>query len=220
MPRIRGWWWKLLLLPACIAYQVLVHFVLADGSATEVRLTLAAIPILALGLWIVKRARKKLLWTAALATAAVGVYLVEQQQHLGLAATNALTHAAINLCLLWVFGRTLVGGREPLITGFARRFHGTIPPHIEAYTRGVTWLWCVFFLAQVAMSALLAAFAPLALWSFFVNVLSTPLVVLTFVAEYAYRSVRFRRYPHASLLKGMQLFVDDARRERGRSAVS
>jgi uncharacterized membrane protein len=78
----------------------------------------------------------------------------------------------------------------------------------------------VFFLAQVAMSALLAAFAPIAVWSFFVNLLSLPLVVLTFVAEYGYRCVRHRTYPHASLLKGMQLFVDDTERERGRSAAS
>src|SRR5688572_29462929 len=154
MPRISGWWWKLLLLLACIVYQLVVHSALADGSVTEVRLALAAIPMLLIAGWIVKRARNKVLWTGALVAAAVAVYLVEQQQHLGLAATNAFTHAAINLFLLWIFGRTLAPGREPLITGVARRFHGTIPPHIEAYTRGVTWLWCVFFLAQLAMSAL------------------------------------------------------------------
>ena len=220
MHRLSGWWWKALLLPACIGYQVLVHSVLVDDNAGPVRLALALIPLLALGVWIAKRARNKVVWTLLLFAVAATVGAVELQARSGLAAANAITHTSFNLVMLGVFGRTLFGGREPLITGFARRFHGSLPADIEGYTRRVTWLWCVFFAAQLAISALLYLFAPLAAWSFFVNILSLPLVALTFIAEYCYRVVRYRSFRHASLLKGIQLFIDDARRRRGDAVVS
>src|SRR5687768_563915 len=78
-----------------------------------------------------------------------------------LAVLNGFPHAAINVSLMWIFGRTLLHGREPLITAFARRIHGTVPPHIQPYTRRVTVAWCVFFAAQVLVSAILLAASPL-----------------------------------------------------------
>ena len=128
-----------------------------------------------------------------------------------LALLNGIPHAAINATLLWMFGRTLTAGREPLITGFARRVHGTLPPHIERYTRQVTLAWCVFFAAQIAVSAILLAVDSLDHWSLFVNVLSLPLIAVLFVGEYLYRIARFRDFPHASLWKGIQAFARHAR---------
>jgi uncharacterized membrane protein len=208
MQRVSGWLWKALIVPACVGYQVLVHTVLVGGHGRILRLALAAIPLLLLAYWVAKSARNKLLWTLVLAGAIATVYAVEQQEQLGLPAMAALTHAGINLFMLWVFGRTLRFGREPLITGFARRVHGTLPSYIEAYTRRVTLMWCVFFALQIVVSAVLFAFATLDVWSFFVNMLSLPLVVLMFVGEYAYRIVRYRRYEHASILKGIQMFAN------------
>jgi uncharacterized membrane protein len=120
-------------------------------------------------------------------------------------------HAAINLFLLWVFGRTLAPGREPLITGFARGVHGTLPPYIEVYTRNVTLAWCIVFALQVIVSLILFAYASRESWSLFVNVLSLPLVALTFVIEYAYRIMRYPDFPHASIWMGIRLFMDRRR---------
>jgi uncharacterized membrane protein len=208
MQRVSGWLWKVLILPACLGYQVLVHSVLVGEHGRILRLALAAIPLLLVAYWVAKSARNKLLWTGVLAGAMATVYAVETQEQLGLPAMAALTHAGINLFMLWVFGRTLRLSREPLITGFARRVHGTLPSYIEAYTRRVTLMWCVFFVSQVVVSAALFAFATLDEWSFFVNMLSLPLVVLMFVGEYGYRVVRYRAYNHASILKGVQMFAD------------
>jgi hypothetical protein len=125
-------------------------------------------------------------------------------------------HAAINLFLLWVFGRTLGAGSEPLITGFARAVHGTLPPFLEAYTRNVTIAWCVFFASQVIVSLMLFAYASLESWSLFVNLLSFPLVAVAFVAEYAYRVIRYPDFPHVSIWTGIRLFMEgrsSARRE-------
>jgi hypothetical protein len=95
-----------------------------------------------------------------------------------------------------VIGRTLVEGREPLITRLAREVHGSLAPFMEAYTRRVTVAWCVFCAAQLGMSAALLIFASLEKWSLFVNILNAPLVVLMFVGEYIYRVMRFPDYPH------------------------
>jgi uncharacterized membrane protein len=128
----------------------------------------------------------------------------------GLSILNGVPHAAINLFLLWYFGRTLSGDREALITGFARRAHSTIPPYIVAYTRQVTVAWCVFFAAQVLLSAILFVVASPDAWSLFVNVLSFPLIVLMFIAEYLFRITRFPDYPHVSIWQGVEAFLTPA----------
>ena len=128
----------------------------------------------------------------------------------GLVALCGIPHAAINLALLWLFGRTLLAGREPLITGFARKFHGTLPPHMERYTRRVTIAWCAFFAGELVVSAVLLM-SSVEIWSLFVNALTGPLVAFMFVAEYVYRVIRYRDFPHASIWQGVKAFVDDAR---------
>lgn len=140
---------------------------------------------------------------------------------MALGLLNGVPHAAINLLLIGVFGRTLLGGREPLITGFARRVHGILlPADIERYTRRVTLAWCVFFAVQVLVSAILFAQASLETWSLFVNLMSAPLIALMFVAEYLYRIVQFPDHAHAPIWKGIQLFVGHARRLRRTEARS
>src|SRR4051812_3450352 len=96
------------------------------------------------------------------------------------AALSGLTHATVNLFLLWYFARSLRAGDQALITRLARRVHGSLPPEMEAYTRRVTLAWCVFFAGQVAVSMLLFAFAPREIWSMFVNLINVPLIALMF----------------------------------------
>jgi len=120
---------------------------------------------------------------------------------------------------LWFFARTLLPGREPLVTAIARFMHGTIPPEVERYTRRVTVAWCGFFAGMAAASIALAAFAPVPVWSLFSNVLSYPLVGLMFAGEYAIRRRRFPDYRHvppAALVRRMA----EAGFFGGRSGVS
>ena len=51
-----------------------------------------------------------------------------------------------------------------------------MPDKVVGYTRTVTIAWCVFFAAQLAISASLLASSPEATWSFFVNILNLPIV--------------------------------------------
>jgi uncharacterized membrane protein len=114
---------------------------------------------------------------------------------------------AMNLILLWFFGRTLVPGREPLVSSIARFVRGALAPEVERYTRRVTWAWCAFFAANAAISVALAAAAPLEAWSLYANVLAYPLVALMFVAEYAYRRQRFPALEHVPPLALLERLV-------------
>ena len=109
-----------------------------------------------------------------------------------------LPSLAVYLLLAWFFGRTLLPGHVPLVTLFARFVHDTaaLGPERERYTRQATWAWFGFFVAMAATSAALAAFAPLAVWSLFANLLGAPLVGAMFAAEYACRRRRLAALPH------------------------
>ena len=101
--------------------------------------------------------------------------------------------------LFWFFGRTLLPGREALVTSLARMVHGELPAEIERYTRRVTAFWCWVFAAMFAASPVLFVFARLETWSLLANVLNFPLIAVAFVGEYAWRILRYPGFSHASL---------------------
>jgi len=101
----------------------------------------------------------------------------------GLVLSSGAPHAIIYLGLLSIFGLSLLPGREPVVTYFARMIHGAISPEIETYTRRVTWAWCGFFALQVVGSVLLLALAQVGWWSVFVNILNVPLIATMMLGE-------------------------------------
>lgn len=210
MRGIAGWASKALIVAACVAYQYLVHVSVIGAQGGAIRVALLWLPLAALAAWVLARARNKLVWLAALAVAGVAIYLAEHQEQLGLAAVSGIPHAMAYAFLLWWFGRTLAGGREPTVTRFARRVHGALPPDMERFTRNLTIVWCVFFAAQLAVSALLFAFAPLELWSAFVNLLNLPLLALMFAGQLLYRNIRHPGFPRASAWQAIEAFTQDA----------
>jgi uncharacterized membrane protein len=122
----------------------------------------------------------------------------------GLIAASGLPHALIYAALLVIFAATLRRGRDPLVTALSRRMYAVVPEEMAVYTRRVTWAWCAFFVAQLATSLALFLFAPVVVWSFFVNVLNLPLLALMFIAEHTCRPFLLRNAPRHSL--------DDVRR--------
>jgi len=152
----------------------------------------------------------------SLAVAGIAAYPVLVHLRVTGGGTDPLTtalygvpHAAAYLFMLWLFGRTLARGREPIITRVARRVRGSLPPEMESYTRRLTIAWCVFFAAQLAASALLLGLGLLEAWSLFVNVLNFPLVALMFVGDYLYRVIRYRHLPQSSIPTVVRAFTQD-----------
>ena len=210
MRRAIGWTWKALIVLACVAYQYLVHASLDKAQTGLLRAALVWLPLLALAWWILARSSNRPFWLVVLSAAGVIVYLAEHQEQLGLAAVSGISHATAYLFLLWYFGGTLAPGREPIITRFARRVHGALPPVMERFTRRLTIVWCGFFAAQLTASGLLFAFAPLNAWSLFVNMLNLPLLALMFAGQSVYRRLRYPDFPRASMWQAIEAFTKDA----------
>jgi hypothetical protein len=139
--------------------------------------------------------------------------------HIGFITASAVTHWAIYVGLLATFALTLRTGREPLITAMTRRLHGEISDELVVYTRRVTIAWSCFFAAQLATSATLFLFAPIVVWSFFVNVLDIPLVLMMFTAEYACRLYCLRDPPRHSL-SAIFAMIRDIRASRSEAVGS
>ncbi len=123
-----------------------------------------------------------------------------------------LPPAALNIAFGVFFGVSLARGREPRIASFARLERGgELPPDLALHARRLTWLWTAFFIASAAVGVLLAALAPLHVWSAFVNVASYLAMAALLAGDYLYRKLRFPQYRHASLATLVRLIVLERR---------
>jgi uncharacterized membrane protein len=199
----RGELWRLSFAAGVVvALQIAAHFASAGGGPVA-----ALAPLAAPGLIAILAAARR---STRLGLAALGVVL-----GLGAAALSAprfaeLLPLAVQLAicgaLAWWFGSSLRLGRVALVTRMARAVHGTLPPPIERYTRKVTLAWAAFLVALCVVSLLLFTLASRGAWSVFANLLLLPLVALMFVAEYAYRTLRYRWFAPATLAESVSAF--------------
>jgi uncharacterized membrane protein len=169
------------------AYALLNHYALTDAGAGYWALALALAPPLAMATAIARQiAGTAAAMLFALAAAGLAAWAGPRlRAHVD--GIYFVQHFGINAALALVFGRTLLAGRQPLVTYFARFTHERLTPAIVAYTRRVTLAWTLFFVACALVSALLFFLGPLAWWSVFANLLTLPLVGLMFVAEHVAR---------------------------------
>lgn len=202
---------KGLIVAACVAYPVLLHFFILNEEVEIAHLLFVFAPLLVVVAWGAFRMVDKQWWPLLVLVSSVVVYMIATGDYgrMGLLAVNGFSHATLNLFLLWFFGRTLLPGREPLISQISRRVNGGLNPEVVNYTRHVTVAWSIYFLLQVMTSILLYLFAPLSAWSFFINILNLPLLVLMFVGEKTYRTLRFPNHPKTSILKAIEVYSMD-----------
>jgi uncharacterized membrane protein len=95
-----------------------------------------------------------------------------------------------------LFGLTLRAGQTPLIERFMRlQYRECMTAALTRYGRQLTWLWLGAFVFIATTSVVLALWAPLAVWSYFANILGYLIVAVLFVGQFVYSHLRFRVLP-------------------------
>jgi len=113
--------------------------------------------------------------------------------------------ALVNLVLLWSFGLSL-RDESSMIERFARMQNPKLTNEQVTYCRNVTRIWCVFFVFNGGIAALLALAFPIEWWALFTGFLTYVFMGLMFASEYIFRKYRFREYgtgPQDRLLKAI-----------------
>lgn len=94
--------------------------------------------------------------------------------------------ALLNAVGLISFGYTLY--RPPsMIERFARLRDPALPAAAIRYTRGVTWVWCVFFLVNGSIAAYTAVFASREAWVLYNGLIAYALMATLFAGEWLVR---------------------------------
>lgn len=189
-----------------IAYAVVAHYTSATPGVGLWAIVLAGASLALVGYGFARDSRLGMAaWLLLLvAFAAFAWHLPDMANPV--ATLYFVQHVGLNAAFGLLFGRTLRAGREPLITSLARLIHTTMTPALQRYTRQVTLAWTLFFTVMGLLSVLLFFLAPIEAWSLFANILTMPLVIAMFVAEYAVRRQVLPPEDRVGLLASVRAF--------------
>ncbi len=186
---------------AFIGYAVLAHWAASAREPGLLQACVFIVPLMAFAAVVAWRLPHRTLWLAAWLAVAAALWFWRDRLAASTQWVLLLQHVGMNGALALAFGRTLAPGSVPLISRMAAVVHGTLSPRLVRYTRKVTWAWVVYFALTTAVSVLLFALAPAAVWSAFVNLFSLPLLGAMFVGEYAVRLLVVPRAERSGFLQ-------------------
>jgi len=190
-----------------VGYPIATHVAITQNQLELALLLLGSI----VGLTLICRSKQPegnlniffelALWTG-LATLIICIILIDATR-----VTLYLQPIILISFFIVYFAKTLLPGKEPLITKIARIIFQDDGPEMAAYTRQVTWVWTCFLVILLVQTIGLSLFAPIELWSLFTNVLNYLFMGLLFIIEYIYRQIRFGyRYSIFYYLRGLSQF--------------
>lgn len=184
------------------AYPLLVH--LSVVLATPQLQFIAPIMFLLGACWYGLRTKRLLAWLIFIGLSSLILLL----EYLGLTLYLLyLPPVVIPLLLLFIFGRTLFAGREPLITAIGEAARGPLTPSMRRYTRRLTQLWCVVFLVLMLWSIFLMLIEQPELWSWFTNVINYGVVGVLFVGEFMLRKKLFPAHNHPGFIEYLRIIA-------------
>lgn len=145
-----------------------------------------ALAALALARALVRRSPTDFgLFAAAAALAAASALLGREEP-------VRLYPVAVSVLLLWAFGTSLLPGRMPMVERFARLREKDLPPEAVRWCRGVTRVWCGFFVLNGSI-ALVTVFLDREWWTLWNGCLSYGAIGLLFGGEWIVRRIAMRR---------------------------
>lgn len=194
-----------------VTYPFLAHAAAATG---EPKLLAAAAGVLVVAVTLPGLARGSKLAAAGLAAGAAAIYALARADALHL--VPYAPPVLIAGLLAWLFGRTLLGGRMPLIEALVRAIHPPGDPVLDTigpYTRRLTLAWAALLgaiaLVDLALAALARPRGILATfgidpgfgvaqptWSLFANFVGYALIAAFAALEYRYRRRVFPVQPY------------------------
>lgn len=191
------------------AYLAFSHLLTIDEHPSLLMLALGVTPLTVIALLAAWHARMRWLALSLLAALALTVllYLEELRNHVNW--LYFVQHAGTMLLLAITFGSTLGLGHANALCSRVTRMMlpaGPADPTYMHYTWKVTLVWTAYFVASAVVSVVLFFFGPIAVWSYFANLLTPILVGLMFVVEYL---VRVRALPdraHFSIAQTIQAY--------------
>ena len=197
-----------------IGYPLLAHYTNESARGGNLGALVAIAPVVLIALVLAWRSpwRSIMLGVVVLLCIALWAGWSALENHFGL--VYWLQHVGLQLILFITFGRTLLAGRQPLCTRFAKAVHAVVTPQHEIYARQVTIAWTLFFAAMALASTLLFFLTTLATWSVFANLLTLPLVALMFIAEYWVRRWVLPNMQHTHILDAVRAFRNTPARPR------
>jgi uncharacterized membrane protein len=203
-PRNRGW--VALGVVLSVAFALLAHAAIVESVPPSIGAALSLVPLSIVLYLVARRARHRVALVALGVLAALALWIGWGGLERHFADVLFVEHAGLNLLLAVMFGRTLAPGREPLCALFARIVHGSIPPEVERYARGVTIAWTAFFSVMFVLSCALYLGGLHEAWSLLANFLNAALVVAIFVIEYAVRHRLLPNWERVGVLGGVLAF--------------
>lgn len=110
--------------------------------------------------------------------------------------------------LVWsVFFRSLLPGREPIVTDIGERARGPLSKKMRRYTRHVTIIWTVL-LGMMTIWSVALLFAPEEIWSLFTNFINYMLVGFLFFVEYLIRKRIFQDHDHPNFIQYILIVIN------------
>ncbi len=101
--------------------------------------------------------------------------------------------ALINALMACYFSYTLYCPPTLPARMASREFNDGLPPLVEFYTRRVTQVWIVFFIANGALAVYTALYGSRELWALYNGLIAYGLMGLLFALEYLYRTLIFKK---------------------------
>lgn len=200
-----------------VAWAIAAHLGSAGVGSAGFNAGVAVLPLfVALGalLW---QARSLAVLLGGLAMALAAVVWAWPQLRDNVPGLYYLQHLGSHLALGVLFGKTLWGPGDALITGMARHIFGNgISERKVRYTRQVTAAWAVYFFANALVSTGLFLWAPLEVWSIHANLLTGPLIALMFLGEHLVRKRMLPVHERPSIVSVVRAY----RQRTGQAASS
>lgn len=199
-----------------LAWVVAAHVGSTGWGNADFNAGVAVLPIVAAALMALWRLPQTALRVAgSIALAALLAWLWSRLRH-NVALLYYVQHLGIHVALGVLFGRSLIGPGDPLITRMARRiFARPLSERKLRYTRGATLAWTLFFFLNALVSTVLFIWAPPAIWSVHANLLTGPLIGLMFLGEHLVRMRVLPPHERPGLADIMQAYRRESAADNG-----